>query len=124
VREGLYRYVRHSVCLAQAAPAPPPRRYRDLLQRSEGKSALAISRDLGASYKACFVLLHKLREAMAEEMKGRIVGGPGKVAEIDGGYFGGYRKPANYKEHRRDRRKAENQNGKRKGGCNRARAQR
>jgi len=42
------------------------------------------------SYKACFVLLHKLREAMAEEMKGRVVGGEGKVAEVDGGYFGGY----------------------------------
>jgi transposase-like protein len=80
----------------------------------KGKSALAISRDLGLSYKACFVLLHKLREAMAEEMKGRTVGGEGKTAEIDGGYFGGYIKPANYKERRRDRRLAINQNGKRK----------
>ena len=34
-----------------------------------------------------FVLLHKLREAMAEAMRGRIVGGEGKTAEIDGGYF-------------------------------------
>jgi hypothetical protein len=41
------------------------------------------------------VLLHKLREAMAEEMKGRAVGGEGKEAEVDGGYFGGYVKPAN-----------------------------
>jgi transposase-like protein len=80
----------------------------------KGKSALAISRDLGMSYKACFVLLHKLREAMAEEMKGRIVGGEGKVAEVDGGYFGGYVKPANHRENRRDRRLAVNQNGKRK----------
>jgi hypothetical protein len=30
---------------------------------------------------------------MAEEMKGRVVGGEGKTAEIDGGYFGGYVKP-------------------------------
>ena len=80
----------------------------------KGKSALALSRDLGMSYKACFVLAHKLREAMAEEMRGRVIGGAGKVAEIDGGYFGGYVKPGNWKEHRRDRRKAENQNGKRK----------
>lgn len=65
------------------------------------------------SCKSCFVLLHKLREAMAEEMKGRTLGGAGKVAEIDGGYFSGYVKPGNWKEHRRDRRKAENQNGKR-----------
>jgi len=51
----------------------------------KGKSALALSRDLGLAYKSAFVLLHKLREAMAEELKGRIVGGEGKVAEVDGG---------------------------------------
>ena len=80
----------------------------------KGKSALAISRDLGLSYKAAFVLLHKLREAMAEEMKGRKLGGDGIVAEVDGGYFGGYVKPANRRENRRDRRLARNQTGKRK----------
>jgi hypothetical protein len=80
----------------------------------KGKSALAISRDLGLSYKAAFVLLHKLREAMAEEMKGRKLGGEGIVAEVDGGYFGGYVKPANHVENRRDRRLARNQTGKRK----------
>jgi transposase-like protein len=46
----------------------------------KGKSALALSRDLGTSYKASFVLCHKLREAMATELKGRVVGGEGKVA--------------------------------------------
>ena len=80
----------------------------------KGKSALALSRDLGLSYKTAFVLLHKLREAMAEEMKGRVIGGEGKVAEVDGGYFGGYVKPANHRENRRDRRFAVNQSGKRK----------
>jgi transposase-like protein len=80
----------------------------------KGKSALALSRDLGLSYKTAFVLLHKCREAMAEEMKGRVVGGEGKTAEIDGGYFGGYVKPSNEKAHRRDRRLAQNQTGKRK----------
>jgi transposase-like protein len=80
----------------------------------KGKSALAISRDLGMSYKAAWVLLHKLREAMAEELSGRVVGGEGKIAEVDGGYFGGYIKPANLKEHRLDRRLLRNQNGKRK----------
>ncbi|WP_292529240.1 IS1595 family transposase [Methylocystis sp.] len=79
----------------------------------KGKSALAMSRDLGTSYKAAFVLLHKLREAMAEEMKGRVVGGHGEEVEIDGGYFGGYVKPANMRENRRDRRRAVNQTGKR-----------
>jgi transposase-like protein len=69
----------------------------------KGKAALALSRDLSISYKAAFVLAHKLREAMAEEIKGRVIGGEGKVAEVDGGYFGGYVKPANMKENRRER---------------------
>ena len=39
--------------------------------------------------------------------------GVDKVAETDGAYFGGYPKPANWKENRIDRRLARNQNGKR-----------
>jgi hypothetical protein len=80
----------------------------------KGKAALALSRDLGVSYKSAFVLAHKLREAMAEELKGRTIGGEGKEAEVDGAYFGGYSKPANHAESRRDRRLAANQTGKRK----------
>jgi transposase-like protein len=80
----------------------------------KGKSALAISRDLGLSYKTAFVLLHKLREAMSEELKGRVIGGEGKVAEVDAGYFGGHVRPANLRSHRVDRRLFENQSGKRK----------
>jgi transposase-like protein len=80
----------------------------------KGKSALALSRDLNVSYKCAFVLLHKLREAMAEELKGRVVGGNGKVAEVDSGYFGGYVRPANIRTHRVDRRLWENKSGKRK----------
>src|ERR1017187_3584775 len=81
----------------------------------KGKSALAVSRDLGLQYKTSFVLAHKIREAMASELKGMTVGGPGRTAEIDGGYFGGYVKPANYKENRVDRRLSKNQTGKRQG---------
>ena len=80
----------------------------------KGKSMLALSRDLGVQYKSAFVLAHKMREAMASELKGRVVGGEGKTAEVDGGYFGGYVKPANLKEHRRDRRLARHQTGKRR----------
>jgi transposase-like protein len=80
----------------------------------KGKSALALSRELSVSYKCAFVLLHKLREAMAAELKGRVIGGDGKVAEVDSGYFGGYVKPANLKNHRVDRRFYEHQSGKRK----------
>jgi transposase-like protein len=80
----------------------------------KGKSMLAMSRDLGLSYKAAFVLCHKMREAMAAELRGRVVGGEGKTAEIDSGYFGGYIKPSNRKENRIDRRLPANQNGKRR----------
>jgi hypothetical protein len=38
----------------------------------------------------------------------------GKVAEIDGDYFGGYVKPANFRENRRDWSLARNQNRKRR----------
>jgi transposase-like protein len=77
----------------------------------KGKSMLALSRDLGTSYKTAFVLAHKLREAMATELKGRTIGGEGKVAEVDAGRFGGYVRPANIREHRADRRFAENKSG-------------
>src|SRR5205823_2894569 len=80
----------------------------------KGKSMLALSRDLGTSYKTSFVLAHKLREAMASEVRQNAIGGEGKRAEIDGGYFGGYVKPANRREDRRDRRKRANRSGKRK----------
>src|SRR5271169_2117601 len=53
----------------------------------------------------------KLREALAAEKADATVSG--QVA-VDGAYFGGYIKPANHKENRRDRRLAINQNGKRR----------
>jgi transposase-like protein len=80
----------------------------------KGKSMLAMSRDLGLAYKSAFVLCHKMREAMASEMKGRMIGGEGHTAEVDGGYFGGYVKPANLREARKDRRLFKNRSGKRK----------
>ncbi len=75
---------------------------------------MALSRDLGTQNKTAFVLAHKLREAMASDMKDKVIGGEGRVAEIDGGYFGGYVKPANIREVRIDRRLRQNQSGKRK----------
>lgn len=80
----------------------------------KGKNALALSRDLGTSYKAAFVLLHKMREAMAEEMKGRIIGDDKPEASVDGAYFGGHIRPANEAKDRIDRRLAKHQTGKRK----------
>src|ERR1700730_15657915 len=78
---------------------------------AKGHSTLQLSRDLDCQYKTAFVLAHKLREAIADEMKDRKVSGD---VEIDGAYFGGYVKPANYKENRRDRRLWKNQSGKRR----------
>jgi hypothetical protein len=80
----------------------------------KGKSMLAMSRDLGTTYKTSFVLAHKMREAMASEVSQSAIGGAGKRAEIDGGFFGGYVKPANRRENRRDRRLRQNQSGKRR----------
>src|SRR5262245_1795312 len=80
----------------------------------KGKSMLALSRDMGVQYKTAFVLAHKMREAMAAEVRQSKIGGEGKKAEVDGGYFGGYVKPANKRENRRDRRLRMNQSGKRK----------
>jgi transposase-like protein len=78
---------------------------------AKGHSALQLSRDLDCQYKTAFVLAHKLREALAAEKQGETVSG---TVAVDGAYFGGYVKPANYRENRRDRRLAVNQNGKRR----------
>jgi transposase-like protein len=80
----------------------------------KGKSMLALARDLDVQYKTAFVLAHKLREAMAASMKGLRIGGEGRVAEIDGAYFGGHVRPENLAADRIDRRLSENQSGKRR----------
>jgi len=78
---------------------------------AKGVSALQLSRDLNVQYKTAFVMAHKLREVLgAEQDAARVLSGE---IEIDGAYFGGYIKPANYKESRLDRRILRNQNGKR-----------
>jgi transposase-like protein len=77
----------------------------------KGHSALQLSRELDVQYKTAFVLSHKIREALAAEVETMKAGGE---VEVDGAYFGGYVKPSNYKENRRDRRLAINQNGKRR----------
>ncbi len=80
----------------------------------KGKSMLAFSRELDVQYKTAFVLAHKLREAMASSVKGLQIGGEGRVAEIDGAYFGGHVRPENRAADRVDRRRAENRSGKRR----------
>jgi hypothetical protein len=80
----------------------------------KGKNALALSRDICTSYKTAFVLAHKIREAMAEELKGREIGNDRSEASIDGAYFGGHIRPANHRKDRVDRRLGKHQTGKRK----------
>jgi hypothetical protein len=77
----------------------------------KGKSALALSRDLGVQYKTAFVLAHKIRESLAAKVENLNISGE---VEVDGCYVGGHLRPANYKENRIDRRLAKNQNGKRR----------
>ena len=77
---------------------------------AKGVSALQLSRDLDVQYKTAYVMAHKLREAIGSIDKGATVSG---TVEIDGMHVGGYIKPANRKDHRKDRRLAYVQNGKR-----------
>jgi transposase-like protein len=78
---------------------------------AKGHAALHLSRDLDVQYKTAFVLAHKMREAMASEQTA--IGEVAGSVEIDGAYFGGYLKPANRKEDRKDRRRRVYQTGKR-----------
>jgi len=77
---------------------------------AKGYSAMQLSRDLGHDYKTCFVLLHKIREAIGLARDTSILDGE---CEIDGAHFGGYLKPENERKNRTDRRLAQNQTGKR-----------
>jgi len=83
-----------------------------IVNASKGVSMVQLSRDLDCQYKTAFVLAHKLREAMADEVHtGEVLEGH---VEIDGAYFGGHIRPENRKEDRKDRRLKENQTGKRR----------
>ncbi|MGC1506317.1 MAG: IS1595 family transposase, partial [Sulfitobacter sp.] len=63
-------------------------------------------------YKTAFVLAHKLREAMAQEVHtGEVLEGH---VEIDGAFFGGHIRPENAKKDRKDRRLKQHQTGKRR----------
>lgn len=82
-----------------------------LINGAKGVSALQLARDLDCQHKTAFVLAHKLREAMASEIKGAELNG---TVEVDGAYFGGHIRPANKAEDRIDRRLAKHQTGKRR----------
>ena len=83
-----------------------------IVNSAKGVSMIQLSRDLDCQYKTAFVLAHKLREAMAEEIQTSEVM-EGHV-EVDGAYFGGHVLPENRKEDRKDRRLKIHQTGKRR----------
>jgi transposase-like protein len=64
-----------------------------------GEAALHLRRNLGVSYKTAFVLAHKLREAMADLQKDRLLTG---TVEVDGVYVGGFIRHKNMKIDRVD----------------------
>ena len=69
----------------------------------KGMPALQLSRQMGLSYKAAFVNLHKIREALDRTRFDMKIGGE---IEIDGAYFGGHIRPSNGgREGRRPRNK-------------------
>ncbi len=83
-----------------------------MVNASKGVSMIQLSRDLDCQYKTAFVLAHKLREAMAQEVQtGVVLNGH---VEVDGAYFGGHVRPENAKADRKDRRLKENRSDKRR----------
>lgn len=72
------RDILHVICLFANAP--------------KGLSALQLSHDVGRTHKTIFVLLHKLREAVAN---GRAMLRLDGVVEIDGAYYGGSTRSGN-----------------------------
>ncbi len=82
-----------------------------VVNASKGLSAVQLSRDLDVQHKTAFVLMHKLREAMAAETRDATLSGD---VEVDGAAFGGHVRPANAREDRVDRRLLGNRSGKRR----------
>ena len=52
----------------------------------KGLSALKLKRQLNCDYRTCFVLLHKIRDALTRSVKPEKLGG---IVEIDGAHFSG-----------------------------------
>ena len=82
-----------------------------VVNASKGLSAVQLSRDLDVQHKTAFVLMHKLREAMAAETRDAMLSGD---VEVDGAAFGGHVRPANAREDRVDRRLLEHRSGRRR----------
>lgn len=71
----------------------------------KGKAALQICREAGISYKPAWVMLMKIREALAAAEPDEPLDG---IVEIDGAYVGGFQRPDNRAQDRADGRLVEN----------------
>ena len=78
---------------------------------AKGMSSVQFSRTLDVQYKTAWVMAHKLREALSDEVENAKLDGE---VEIDGAYFGGHVRPENRKVDRLDRRLTENRSGRRR----------
>ena len=58
-----------------------------MVEAKKGVSAMQVQRHIGGSYKTAWYLCHRIRQAMQEQ--GMILGGEGKVVEIDETHIGG-----------------------------------
>lgn len=71
----------------------------------KGKAALQICREIGITPRSAWVMLMKIREALAADQPQEPLDG---VVEIDGAYVGGYQRPENRRQDRPDGRLVEN----------------
>lgn len=71
-----------------------------VVNASKGLSSVQLSRDLDVQYKTAWVLAHKIREAMASEVKDMTLSGQ---IEMDGAYFHPKVRKPNVRKHREDR---------------------
>ena len=59
-----------------------------MCEAKKGVSANQVARHIGVSYKTAWHLCHRIRNAMTEGDT-PILGGPGKVVEVDETFIGG-----------------------------------
>ena len=59
-----------------------------MVESKKGISANQVARHIGCSYKTAWYLCHRIRNAMSET-EAPILGGPGKVIEVDESFVGG-----------------------------------
>lgn len=81
------------------------------VNESAGLCAVKLIGLVSMSYKTAFALIHKIREAVGSDSKGKTASGE---VEVDGAYVGGHVRPHNQKEKRVNRSLAKNKSGKRR----------